>query len=36
MNSSNPDALEALERAGLGTAWLRAVCRDNAARLFAL
>jgi hypothetical protein len=30
-----PDALESLERAGLGTAWLRAVCRDNAARLFA-
>jgi uncharacterized protein len=32
---SYPDALEALERAGLGTAWLRAVCHDNAARLFA-
>ena len=30
-----PDALEALEKAGLGTAWLRAVCHDNAARLFA-
>ncbi|MGH3261613.1 MAG: amidohydrolase family protein, partial [Trebonia sp.] len=30
-----PDALEALERAGLGAAWLRAVCHDNAARLFA-
>ena len=30
-----PDALESLERAGLGTAWLRAVCHDNAARLFA-
>jgi hypothetical protein len=30
-----PDALESLERAGLGAAWLRAVCRDNAARLFA-
>ena len=31
---SYPDALEALERAGLGAAWLRAVCHDNAARLF--
>ena len=31
-----PDALEALEQAGLGAAWLRAVCHDNAARLFAL
>ena len=30
-----PDALESLERAGLGAAWLRAVCRDNAAGLFA-
>ena len=30
-----PDALEALEKAGLGTPWLRAVCHDNAARLFA-
>ena len=30
------DALEALERTGLGPEWLRAVCRDNAARLFAL
>ncbi|MGH3244980.1 MAG: amidohydrolase family protein, partial [Trebonia sp.] len=30
-----PDALESLERAGLGAAWLRAVCHDNAARLFA-
>ena len=30
------DALEALEQAGLGAAWLRAVCHDNAARLFAL
>jgi uncharacterized protein len=30
-----PDALESLERAGLGTAWLRAVCHDNAAGLFA-
>jgi uncharacterized protein len=29
-------ALEALEATGLGAAWLRAVCRDNAARLFAL
>jgi predicted TIM-barrel fold metal-dependent hydrolase len=29
-----PDALESLERAGLGDDWLRAVCRDNAARLF--
>ena len=31
---SYPDALESLERAGLGAAWLRAVCHDNAARLF--
>ena len=31
-----PDALEALEKTGLGTAWLRAVCHENAARLFAL
>jgi hypothetical protein len=30
------DALEALEGTGLGPAWLRAVCRDNAARIFAL
>ncbi|MGD0704976.1 MAG: amidohydrolase family protein [Trebonia sp.] len=30
------DALAALERTGLGADWLRAVCRDNAARLFAL
>jgi predicted TIM-barrel fold metal-dependent hydrolase len=30
------DALEALERAGLGGEWLRAVCRDNAARLFTI
>ena len=30
------DALEALERAGLGPGWLRAVCHDNAAGLFAL
>ncbi len=29
------DALGALERTGLGTEWLRAVCHDNAARLFA-
>jgi predicted TIM-barrel fold metal-dependent hydrolase len=31
-----PDALEALEAAGLGRAWLRAVCHDNAAALFGL
>jgi predicted TIM-barrel fold metal-dependent hydrolase len=30
------DALESLERAGLSTAWLRAVCHDNAAALFSL
>ena len=30
------DALDALERTGLGPEWLRAVCHDNAARLFAL
>lgn len=30
------DALTALEQTGLGTAWLRAVCHDNAARLFDL
>lgn len=30
-----PDALESLERAGLGAGWLRAVCHDNAATLFA-
>ena len=30
-----PDALESLERTGLGAGWLRAVCHDNAARLFA-
>jgi uncharacterized protein len=30
------DALEALESTGLGPAWLRAVCRDNAARIFGL
>lgn len=29
-------ALQALERTGLGTGWLRAVCHDNAARLFSL
>jgi predicted TIM-barrel fold metal-dependent hydrolase/ADP-ribose pyrophosphatase YjhB (NUDIX family) len=29
-------ALEALESTGLGPAWLRAVCRDNAARIFGL
>jgi predicted TIM-barrel fold metal-dependent hydrolase len=28
------DALEALERPGLGTDWLRAVCHDNAVALF--
>lgn len=33
---SYADALEALERAGLSPAWLRAVCHDNAARLFTL
>ncbi|MFD9794327.1 amidohydrolase family protein [Streptomyces sp. NPDC059070] len=31
-----PHQLEALERLGLGDAWLRAVCHDNAARLFGL
>jgi predicted TIM-barrel fold metal-dependent hydrolase len=30
------DALLALEHTGLGADWLRAVCHDNAARLFAL
>jgi predicted TIM-barrel fold metal-dependent hydrolase len=30
------DALTALDRAGLGDGWLRAVCHDNAARLFTL
>jgi predicted TIM-barrel fold metal-dependent hydrolase len=30
------DALAALEGVGLGAPWLRAVCRDNAARIFAL
>jgi predicted TIM-barrel fold metal-dependent hydrolase len=29
-------ALGALENTGLGTAWLRAVCHDNAAKLFGL
>ena len=33
---SYPDALEALEQAGLGAAWLRAVCHDNAAALFGI
>ena len=33
---SYADALEALEQAGLGTAWLRAVCHDNGAALFGL
>jgi len=31
-----PEALEALERAGPSTQWLRAVCHDNAAKLFAI
>jgi predicted TIM-barrel fold metal-dependent hydrolase len=31
-----PDALEGLERAGLSSQWLRAVCHDNAAKLFAI
>jgi uncharacterized protein len=31
---SYADALESLERAGLGAAWLRAVCHDNGARIF--
>jgi len=30
------DALEAMEQAGLTPAWLRAVCHDNAAKLFAI
>lgn len=30
------DALHALEQTGLGPRWLRAVCHDNAARLFSL
>jgi uncharacterized protein len=33
---SYADALEALEQAGLSAGWLRAVCYDNAAALFAL
>jgi uncharacterized protein len=33
---SYPEALEALEAAGLGAPWLRAVCYDNAARVFGL
>jgi predicted TIM-barrel fold metal-dependent hydrolase len=33
---SYADALEALERAGLSTEWLRAVCYDNGAKLFSL
>jgi predicted TIM-barrel fold metal-dependent hydrolase len=33
---SYPDAVEALERTGLSTAWLRAVCHDNAAALFSI
>jgi predicted TIM-barrel fold metal-dependent hydrolase len=33
---SYADALEALERAGLSAMWLRAVCHDNAARLFGI
>jgi uncharacterized protein len=33
---SYADALRALERTGLGPDWLRAVCHDNAARLFGL
>jgi predicted TIM-barrel fold metal-dependent hydrolase len=31
-----PAALEALERAGLGTPWLRAVCHGNGTALFGL
>jgi hypothetical protein len=30
------NALEAIEQAGLGAGWLRAVCHDNAAKLFGL
>ncbi|AUG77026.1 amidohydrolase [Kitasatospora sp. MMS16-BH015] len=30
------ESLQALERLGLGEGWLRAVCHDNAARLFGL
>jgi predicted TIM-barrel fold metal-dependent hydrolase len=33
---SYADALESLERAGLGPAWLRAVCHDNPAALFGI
>jgi hypothetical protein len=33
---SYAEALEAPERAGLSTGWLRAVCHDNAAKLFGL
>ena len=33
---SYADALEAMEQAGLTPTWLRAVCHDNAAKLFAL
>ena len=33
---SYADALEAPERAGLSARWLRAVCHDNAAKLFGL
>jgi hypothetical protein len=33
---SYPEALDALEAAGLGAPWLRAVCYDNAARVFGL
>ena len=33
---SYADALEAMEHAGLTPGWLRAVCHDNAARLFAI
>jgi uncharacterized protein len=33
---SYADALESLERTGLGQGWLRAVCHDNAAALFGI
>jgi uncharacterized protein len=33
---SYAEALEALEQRGLGAGWIRAVCHDNAAKLFAL
>ena len=33
---SYPEALEAMEAAGLGAPWLRAVCYGNAARVFGL